>query len=296
MKTLSLSSILYLLSATLLFAGLSATVQPGYTFGADEVPTIDNLNLLGLPTISVYGTVDGSNGVAPNSLTGDQLVNGFPDDVTLEWYSSGPRSLRVKGAGIGTNQLAASAFAAPLTGGNSNVVTIATNSITRDYLKTNWVDGTAVSTNATTNAFILLVTSTTAAAVTNTVTTAMSLTNLYTALGVPSATAVPAAGAMAKFRSTATGPYVPGDTNLLRSLNVSNIVRASAGDYTLTFTNSFATTNYVVNVTCVGNNSGVDEQTTVYSLTQLTNSVSFTIMDLQTVGVDPKFVHVTIFP
>ena len=290
----------------LAWGGLSATVQPGYTFGADEVPTIDNLNLLGLPTISVYGTVDGSNGVAPNSLTGDQLVDAFPDDSTLQWYGSGPRRLRVKAGGIGTNELNPAAFTAPLTGGSNNLVTLATNSITANYLRTNWLDTVTVITNPPvnvntnwtgTNTFVLLATSTTVTngAPTNTTFNVITLTNLYTALGVPTAASLPAVGAMVKFSGTATGTHIPGDGSVLRSVNVSNVVRNSQGNYTINFTNSFANTNYVVTWTMDSEYANANSSIRTHRIYAYTNSLNL-VLSGWSGTYDPYFVHVIIHP
>lgn len=292
-KLFILASGFWLLASA--YADLSVTVAPGYTFGADEVPTIDNLNLLGLPTISVYGTIDGSNGVAPNSLTGDQLVNGFPDGTTIEFNGGSPRSIRVKAGGIGTNELNPAAFLAPLVGGSNTLVQLQTNSLTLTYLKTNWADGTGISTSVSTNAFILLATSSTNSVVTNTVVTGITLTNLATAVASVTAASMPAVGAMCKFLGPASGTNVLDGTNVFRSVNVSNVVRNSAGNYTLNFSNSFLNTNYVVNLTY---RSDFTFQGGFYVgvISQRTNSMTF---NAYWVGVgmdDASEYHVTIFP
>ena len=98
-------------------AQLTATVTPGYTFQSGEVPTTTKMNLLGLPTITISGTVSGSTGLSTNSVNGSQLVNNLPDGVTLDYYTvPNPRQLEVKTAGIYYTQLNVTAFGFGLRG------------------------------------------------------------------------------------------------------------------------------------------------------------------------------------
>lgn len=89
-------------------AVLTARVTPGYTFSSTERPTYSTLNLLGTPTITIFGTVDGSTGLTPGSVTGTMLADSVPDGTsygsTLAWITiSGGRALQVQAAGLVTN-------------------------------------------------------------------------------------------------------------------------------------------------------------------------------------------------
>lgn len=89
-------------------ADLSATVYPGYTFGASERPTTSKLNALGTPTIIISGTIGGTNsGLAADSITGAMLDSTTYDNVTIDKTNG---ALRVKQAGITTYQLYTNMF------------------------------------------------------------------------------------------------------------------------------------------------------------------------------------------
>ncbi len=92
------------------FASLSAVVTPGYQFPLDGsvVPTPTLLNLLAEPTIQIYGTIGGSNTLAPGSVTGASLSDNLPDGgvlslplgATMGWNANSPRQLAVNCAGL----------------------------------------------------------------------------------------------------------------------------------------------------------------------------------------------------
>jgi len=74
---------------------LTAVVSPGYQFPLDGSvpPTYQLLNLLGQPTVTIYGTTAGSNFITPGSITGVSVADNFPDGVYLNWNSASPRQL-----------------------------------------------------------------------------------------------------------------------------------------------------------------------------------------------------------
>ena len=95
-------SIFYFLFSALAFADLTAVVTPGYQFPLDGsvAPTFQDLNLLGMPSIQILGTVGGSNIIAPGSLTGVSLSDTLVDGTTMQWNSASPRQLAVKPGGL----------------------------------------------------------------------------------------------------------------------------------------------------------------------------------------------------
>ena len=99
-KTIGMLIFITILACWPVLANLTVTVQPGYTFGAGEVPTIDKLNQLGEPTIGVTGTLDGSTSLAAGTVTGILLADSVPDSVTIGYNASLPRQLQVLGAGV----------------------------------------------------------------------------------------------------------------------------------------------------------------------------------------------------
>lgn len=86
-------------------ADLSAVVTPGYKFASGERADTSKLNRLGNPTITITGTVGGTNAnVANNSINGAMLVAGFPGS-NLTWDANSPRRLVITNQAIGTNQI-----------------------------------------------------------------------------------------------------------------------------------------------------------------------------------------------
>lgn len=110
-------------------AELTAVVSPGYSFSSAERPTTSTLNLLGRPTVLVYGTIDGSNGVSPNSISGDQLVSGFPG-TNLTWDGSSPRKLVVANSGIWPPQISTTIAGDGLTGGAGTALSVVVDGTT----------------------------------------------------------------------------------------------------------------------------------------------------------------------
>lgn len=121
-------------------AELTATVYPGYTLSANERPTTAILNLLARPTVTVSGTLGGTNvGLAANSVSGAMLMTSVVDDDTIEFFDNGGvTAMRVKAYNIGTNVIGANIAGLGLGGGNgfalSNKTDNATITITNDVL------------------------------------------------------------------------------------------------------------------------------------------------------------------
>jgi hypothetical protein len=112
-------------------ADLQATVTPGHVFGASERPTTSTLNRLGQPTITITGTVGGTNAnISAASINGTMLVNGLPGS-NLTYDGSSPRSIVIKNSGVGSNQVDAAIAGFGLTGGGGAYfkVNIDSNSI-----------------------------------------------------------------------------------------------------------------------------------------------------------------------
>lgn len=85
-------------------ASLTAKVQPGYQFPLDgSVPlSWSLLNLLATPTVSIYGTVGGSNTLSPSSVTGTELASSIVDNSTIGFNDT---YVYIKTAGVFTNNL-----------------------------------------------------------------------------------------------------------------------------------------------------------------------------------------------
>lgn len=131
-------------------AELTAVVSPGYQFSDGERATVGKLNRLGLPTITITGTLDGTNaGISAGSINANMFSASVVDNATIDFTNSSPQALRIKAAGVGVREIS-SAIAGPgLTGGSgvpltnnvdgarliitNDVVTLATN-IPLNYL------------------------------------------------------------------------------------------------------------------------------------------------------------------
>lgn len=135
----------YLLSLCLASATLTATVSPGYQFSTGEQPTTDTLNLLGLPSILISGTVDGTTGLTPGSVNGVMLANSVVDGVTIGFNAASPRQEYVLVPGlVNTNSgLVAAGNNSLQFYGDTNFFTLATNSPANTNSlaggQTNWV-------------------------------------------------------------------------------------------------------------------------------------------------------------
>ena len=142
-------------------ATLTARVTPGYQFSASERPTTATLNLLATPTITIYGTVDGTTGLTPGSVTGSMLADSVRDGTsyggTLDWVTiSGGRALQVQAAGLVNTNSGIIPIATTILKvyADTNYFTLATNSIARTNSTTgsatNWLTlraGTLTDTN-----------------------------------------------------------------------------------------------------------------------------------------------------
>ncbi len=108
MKNLFIAATFVLCGTLQLYADLSATVTPGFTFQPGDRPTVAQLNALGRPTISISGTIGGTNsGLATNSITGDMLGPTTFDGVTIDKTNG---ALRVATNAITTLQLYTNIF------------------------------------------------------------------------------------------------------------------------------------------------------------------------------------------
>jgi hypothetical protein len=122
------------------YAELTATVYPGYTLSANERPTTAILNLLARPTVSVSGTLGGTNvGLAANSVSGAMLQTSVVDDNTIEFFNNGgSTAIRLKAYNTGTNAISSNLAGLGLGGGDgyalSNKTDNATITITNDVL------------------------------------------------------------------------------------------------------------------------------------------------------------------
>lgn len=113
-------------------AEITATVYPGYQFSPNERPTVQQLNLLGRPTILVSGTLGGTNvALAANSVTTTMMSDTLPGS-NLVWDASSPRKLVIEDGGVNTNQLNADVAGLGLSGGSGTAlrVNVDTNTIT----------------------------------------------------------------------------------------------------------------------------------------------------------------------
>jgi hypothetical protein len=93
------------LAAATAWAELTATVQPGYQFSAGERPTVDTLNLLAKPSVSIAGTVSGTVGLAAGTVTGTHLADSVVDNITLDYNGASPRAIEIMPGGVTSNQL-----------------------------------------------------------------------------------------------------------------------------------------------------------------------------------------------
>ena len=99
------------------FATLTAIVQPGYQFPTDgSVPlSWDLINLLATPTISIYGTIGGSNTLSQWSVTGEALnPNVLTAGGGLAFDGNTPPGIEIATAGVLTNMLNTNDWAWPL--------------------------------------------------------------------------------------------------------------------------------------------------------------------------------------
>mgnify|MGYP000160853063 CR=1 FL=1 len=115
------------------YADLTATVTPGKQFTSGERPTVATLNLLGTPTITITGTVGGTNaGIGAATINGTMLVDTFVDGTNITWNTASPRRLKIVDGGVGVTQISANIAGFGLLGGGGSAlrVFVDTNSIT----------------------------------------------------------------------------------------------------------------------------------------------------------------------
>jgi hypothetical protein len=119
-------------------APLTATVRPGYVYGAGERPTTSTLNRLGLPSVEVTGTVDGTAGITAGTVTGTLLSDSVVDNRTVEFTNASPRKIQVKASGIDIWEIAPNIAGSGLRGGGGTNLSVAVDgtfiAITNDVL------------------------------------------------------------------------------------------------------------------------------------------------------------------
>jgi hypothetical protein len=126
-------------------AELTATVSPGYTFSSTERVSTSALNRLGLPTITITGTLDGTNaGISAGSINANMFSSTVVDDATIEFTNSSPQALAIKAAGVGAREISSSIAGPGLTGGSGAILTNNVDGVT--LLVTN--DVVTLGTNA----------------------------------------------------------------------------------------------------------------------------------------------------
>ena len=101
------------------FADLSAVVQPGYVFGPNERPSTSTLNRLGNPTITITGTIGGTNAsVAAGSINGTHLSDTIVDGTNITFNGASPRALTIVNAGVDVTQISTNIAGNGLGGGS----------------------------------------------------------------------------------------------------------------------------------------------------------------------------------
>jgi hypothetical protein len=130
-----------MLIAPLAMAELTATVEAGYSFQADERPTLSKLNLLGLPTVTVVGTITGST-LSTNSVGKVHLSTNVFDQITIVGGDNTTGSVNYDDWSIGvvSNKLA-------LKTNGVAAIHVTTDAI----MSTNIVDRTIVTADVATN-------------------------------------------------------------------------------------------------------------------------------------------------
>jgi hypothetical protein len=297
-----------MLAAGPALATLTATVSPGYQFSANERPTTATLNLLATPTITIFGTVDGSTGLTPGSVTGTMLADSVSDteagstQATLDWYSyGGGRALQIANGGVSWMQINTNSLGRGLSGGysvggmtgtNLNVnydgTTITLNTNNELKISDSFLAGiffsypaTAGFTNSWGLANAFAITNTTMPFYTNGVSTG---TNISTA-ALANTDVLPIKSAAQRTNTTATlGAIADFALTTGRDASVSNLtasgtlsfvrsgytnhVMSTGGKYTNLFSSPLGTTNYVVIYSISGNGT--------FTTTKLTNGFYLT--------------------
>lgn len=125
-------------------AELTANVSPGYTFSSGERADTSKLNRLGLPTITITGTLDGTNaGISAGSINANMFSSTVVDNLSLDFTNSSPQALRIKSAGVKVREISSDIAGDGLAGGSGSALSVnvddAAIGITNDVLtlKTN---------------------------------------------------------------------------------------------------------------------------------------------------------------
>lgn len=123
--------VLWALCVPVAYAELTATVYPGYTLSANERPTTAILNLLARPTVSVSGTLGGTNvGLAANTVSGAMLQTSVVDDNTIEFFNNGgSTAIRLKAYNTGTNAISSNLAGLGLGGGDGYALSNKTDNV-----------------------------------------------------------------------------------------------------------------------------------------------------------------------
>lgn len=150
-----------LLNPLALRADIIATVYPGYVLSDGETITVDILNQLGTPTVSVTGTLGGTNvAIGANTISGTMLTDTVVDGTTITFNASAPRALQVPSTALGmglyggsgatihvkpdkstvttnsSGQLALVAYANSVMGATTNATPTPTNLVLSPYFTT----------------------------------------------------------------------------------------------------------------------------------------------------------------
>jgi hypothetical protein len=116
-------------------ASLTAVVTPGYQFPADGSvpPTYSLLNLLAQPTVTITGTVGGSNTLAPGSITTVSFAQSVVDGATIGFNGNSPAGLQVLAAGIAGPGLTNSGLTNLALNVDTNYFVLSTNTPSNNY-------------------------------------------------------------------------------------------------------------------------------------------------------------------
>jgi hypothetical protein len=107
-------------------ADLSAHVTPGYTLSSGERATTDKLNRMANPTITISGTIGGTNaGLAAGSINGTHLSDATVDGTNIIFNSA--RQLSILSGGVLGTQIGAALAGDGLGGGSGTNLFIKTD-------------------------------------------------------------------------------------------------------------------------------------------------------------------------
>lgn len=290
---------------------VNINMDTNYVYGelerqSNAIKTITN-------TFALTATVSNNALIMSNrtrNITSSQLdTNALVDGGTIEFNSSGALAVRTNGIGpwhIDTESFALPIFAA----GGTNPITLATNSISWNYLKTNLFYGIDVASAIAASDFFLVGTQASGTTPGSTIKTraaswatiSAAVTNIAGSLAANAANSAVSLlqPTLLSIKGVTTSvSNTPAGTNILRSYNVSMVVHTNdSGIYKLVFSNAFTTTNYVVSVTAVGlGKDTANEVVGVSAMTRTTTNMVLNMMDDTSTPMDPtKELHVIIYP